>query len=55
MPVPLSTAISEGPLAVVAEPTPAWISIPSMLSVTLVVLILAAYRTRHMEIRYGND
>ncbi|HET9527581.1 MAG TPA: hypothetical protein VFO99_15515 [Pyrinomonadaceae bacterium] len=55
MPVPLSTAISEGPLAVVAEPTPAWISIPSMLFVTLVVLILAAYRTRHMEIRYGSD
>jgi ABC-type transport system involved in multi-copper enzyme maturation permease subunit len=55
MPVPLSTAISEGPLAVVAEPTPAWISVPSMLLVTLVVLIIAAYRTRHMEIRYGND
>lgn len=55
MPVPLSAAISEGPLAVVAEPTPAWISIPSMLLVTVVVLMLAAYRTRHMEIRYGND
>jgi ABC-type transport system involved in multi-copper enzyme maturation permease subunit len=55
MPVPLSTAISEGPLAVVVEPTPAWISVPSMLLVTFVVLILAGYRTRHMEIRYGND
>jgi ABC-type transport system involved in multi-copper enzyme maturation permease subunit len=55
MPVPLSSAITEGPLAVVAEPTPAWISIPSMLLVTLVVLIIAAYRTRHMEIHYGND
>jgi ABC-type transport system involved in multi-copper enzyme maturation permease subunit len=55
MPVPLSSAISEGPLAVVAEPTPAWISIPSMLLVTVVVLVLAGYRTRHMEIRYGND
>jgi ABC-type transport system involved in multi-copper enzyme maturation permease subunit len=55
MPVPLSTAVSEGPLAVVAEPTPAWISIPSMLLVTLVVLVVAGYRTRHMEIRYGND
>src|SRR6185436_15193046 len=48
MPVPLSTVVSEGPLAVVAEPTPAWISIPSMLAITLLVLILAAYRTRHM-------
>lgn len=55
MPVPVSAAISEGPLAVVAEPTPAWISIPSMLLVTLVVLVVAAYRTRHMEIRYGSD
>jgi ABC-type transport system involved in multi-copper enzyme maturation permease subunit len=51
VPVP----VSEGPFAVVAEPTPAWIAIPSMLGVTLVVLILAAYRIRHMEIHYGSD
>lgn len=55
MPMPASAFISEGPFAVVAEPTPAWISIPSMLLLTVVVLIIAAYRTRHMEIRYGND
>jgi ABC-type transport system involved in multi-copper enzyme maturation permease subunit len=54
-PVPVSAAIKEGPLAVIAEPTPAWISIPSMLVVTIIVLILAGYRTRHMEIRYGSD
>jgi hypothetical protein len=47
--------ISEGPFAVVAEPTPAWIAIPSMLGVTLLVLVVAAYRIRHMEIRYGSD
>lgn len=47
--------ISEGPFAVVAEPTPAWIAIPSMLGVTLIVLVIAAYRIRHMEIRYGSD
>jgi ABC-type transport system involved in multi-copper enzyme maturation permease subunit len=47
--------ISEGPFAVVADPTPAWIAILSMLAVTLIVLILAAYRIRHMEIRYGSD
>jgi len=52
MPVPLSEG---GPLAVVAEPTAAWIAVPSMVVVTLLVLILAAYRTRHMEIRYGSD
>ena len=51
MPVP----INEGPFAVVAEPTPAYIAIPSMLGVTVLVLILAAYRIRHMEIRYGSD
>jgi len=51
VPVPLS----EGPFAVVADPTPAWIAIPSMLVVTILVLILAAYRIRHMEIRYGSD
>jgi hypothetical protein len=47
--------ISEGPFAVVAEPTPAWIAIPSMLGVTALVLILAGYRIRHMEIHYGSD
>ena len=51
VPIPLY----EGPFAVVAEPTPAYIAIPSMLGVTLVVLVIAAYRIRHMEIRYGSD
>jgi ABC-type transport system involved in multi-copper enzyme maturation permease subunit len=51
VPVP----ISEGPFAVVAEPTPAWISIPGLLIVTALVLILAGTRIRHMEIRYGSD
>ena len=51
VPVP----VSEGPFAVVAEPTPAWIAIPSMLAVTVVVLVIAAYRIRHLEIRYGSD
>jgi ABC-type transport system involved in multi-copper enzyme maturation permease subunit len=50
-PVPLS----EGPFAVVAEPTPVWIAVPSMLLVTVLVLALASYRIRHMEIRYGSD
>jgi hypothetical protein len=50
-PVPMQ----EGPFAVVADPTPAWIAIPSLLAVTLLVLIVACYRIRHMEIRYGSD
>ncbi|HET6890106.1 MAG TPA: hypothetical protein VFH31_03310 [Pyrinomonadaceae bacterium] len=51
VPVP----VSEGPFAVVAEPTPAWIAVPSLVLVTLLVLIIASYRIRHMEIRYGSD
>jgi len=51
VPVP----ISQGPFAVVAEPTPALIAVPSMLIVTSLVLVLAAYRIRHLEIRYGSD
>jgi ABC-type transport system involved in multi-copper enzyme maturation permease subunit len=51
LPVPMS----EGPFAVVADPTPAWIAIPSLVVVTVLVLVLAAYRIRHMEIRYGSD
>ena len=51
VPIPLS----EGPFAVVAEPTPAWISIPGLLIVTVLVLIVAGSRIRRMEIRYGSD
>ena len=51
MPVP----ISEGPFAVVAEPTPWWISVPGLLIVTALVLIVASSRIRRMEIRYGSD
>ena len=51
MPVPLSV----GPLGVVAEPTPAYISIPGLLIVTAIVLIAAGTRIRKMEVRYGSD
>jgi len=51
VPVP----ISEGPFAVIAEPTPAWISVPGLLIVTALILIAAGLRIRHMEIRYGSD
>jgi len=51
VPVP----ISEGPFAVVAEPTRAWIAIPGLLIVTALVLVLAGTRIRRMEVRYGSD
>lgn len=47
--------VSEGPFAVVAEPTPAWIAVPSLIVVTVLVLIVASYRIRHLEVRYGSD
>lgn len=47
--------VSEGPFAVVAEPTPVWIAVPSLIVVTVIVLIVASYRIRHMEVRYGSD
>jgi ABC-type transport system involved in multi-copper enzyme maturation permease subunit len=47
--------VSEGPLATIVDPTPAWISVPSMIIFTAVVLILSSVRIRKMEIRYGNE
>jgi ABC-type transport system involved in multi-copper enzyme maturation permease subunit len=47
--------VYEGPFSVYAEPTPAWIAIPSLIVVTIIVLVIASFRIRHMEIRYGSD
>jgi ABC-type transport system involved in multi-copper enzyme maturation permease subunit len=47
--------IPEGPFAMVAEATPAYISIPGLLIVTAAVLALASYRIRRMEINYGGE
>jgi ABC-type transport system involved in multi-copper enzyme maturation permease subunit len=51
VPVPMS----EGPFAVLVEPTPAWISVPSLLVFTGVVLFLASLHIRRMEISYAGD
>jgi hypothetical protein len=51
VPVPMS----EGPFAVLAEPTPAWVSVPSLLVFTGIVLILAGLHIRRMEISYAGD
>jgi ABC-type transport system involved in multi-copper enzyme maturation permease subunit len=47
--------MSEGPFAVLVEPTPAWISVPSLLLFTGVVLFLSALQIRRMEISYAGD
>ncbi|MEO8648288.1 MAG: hypothetical protein ABI539_03885 [Acidobacteriota bacterium] len=51
VPVPMS----EGPFAVLVEPTPAWISVPSLIIFTAVVLFLASLHIRRMEISYAGD
>lgn len=51
--VPVS--MPEGPLAVLVEPTPAWIAIPSLTLFTAAVLTLAGLHIRRMEISYAGD
>jgi hypothetical protein len=47
--------MSEGPFAVLVEPTPAWISVPSLIVFTMAVLFLAVRNIRRMEISYAGD
>jgi ABC-type transport system involved in multi-copper enzyme maturation permease subunit len=47
--------VPEGPFAMVAEPTPAYLSIPGLLIMTIAVLALASYQIRRMEINYGGE
>jgi ABC-type transport system involved in multi-copper enzyme maturation permease subunit len=51
VPVPMS----EGPFAVLAEPTPAWIAVPSLFLFTAVILYLASRHIRRMEISYAGE
>lgn len=51
VPVPMN----EGPFAVLAEPTPAWIAVPSLLVFTAVLLFLAGLYIRRMEISYAGE
>jgi ABC-type transport system involved in multi-copper enzyme maturation permease subunit len=50
-PVPMN----EGPLATIVDATPAYISIPSLIVFTALVLWLASVRIRRMEIHYGGE
>lgn len=47
--------VPEGPFAMVAESTPAYLSIPGLLVMTAVVLALASFQIRRMEIKYGGE
>lgn len=47
--------IDDGPFAIVAEPTSAWLTVPGLILVTAAVLVMASVRIRRMEIKYGGD
>jgi ABC-type transport system involved in multi-copper enzyme maturation permease subunit len=47
--------IPEGPFAIVTEPTSAWLTVPGLICVTAIVLVLASFRIRQMEIKYGSE
>jgi ABC-type transport system involved in multi-copper enzyme maturation permease subunit len=47
--------VSEGPFALLAAPVPVWIALPGLLVFTALVLVLAAWRARTMEISYATD
>jgi ABC-type transport system involved in multi-copper enzyme maturation permease subunit len=51
VPVPMS----EGPFAVLAEPTPAYLALPSLFVFTAVVIFLAGMYIRRMEISYAGE
>lgn len=51
VPVPMS----EGPFAVLAEPTPAWIAVPSLFLFTAVILAMSGLFIRRMEISYAAE
>lgn len=44
-----------GPFAVLAEPTPAWVSVPGLLVFTALTLVLAGLHIRRQEISYAGE
>ncbi len=50
-PIPLDARL----VAVMAEPTPAWLSVPILVFVTATALFVAGLKSRRMEINYGGD
>ena len=50
-PVPMS----DGPFAFIADPVSGWVAVPGLLVLTIVILIIASYRIRRMEIKYTSE
>lgn len=51
VPVP----VPEGPFALLADPTPVWLAVPGLFLTAAIVMVVAGWRIRRMEIRYGGD
>ena len=47
--------IPQGPVAILAEPSPLWLAVPGIIGVTVVLLVIAARRARRLEIMYGAE
>jgi ABC-type transport system involved in multi-copper enzyme maturation permease subunit len=47
--------VAEGPLAMIADPPPVWMSLGGLLLVVVGLLAVAAWGIRRMEIRYAED
>jgi ABC-type transport system involved in multi-copper enzyme maturation permease subunit len=47
--------VSQGPIAMMAEPTSAWVAVPGLLALTVAVLLIARWKIRRTEISYGAE
>jgi ABC-type transport system involved in multi-copper enzyme maturation permease subunit len=47
--------VSQGPFALLASPVPAWLAVSGLLGFSAVMLALAAWKARHLEITYSVD
>lgn len=51
----LPVALSAGPFAIIAEPTPAWLAVPGLFLFTAATLYVACLKARKLEIAYATD
>ena len=51
----LPVHVGEGPFAFIVTPVSAWIGVPGLILFTALVLTLAGFRIRQMEIAYSSD
>ena len=47
--------VDEGPLALIVEPISPWLGVPGLILFSALVLVLAGWRIRRMEVAYVSD